>query len=110
MFYFRIKDSLRTLFRIRQIRCSPPTGAKPPLGSTIVLNTLKMQLLVPIDNEQWQWLSHRGWRALDMRKNRRRYYRVPKAAVERFILASAEDRDKLYQRLVTYPYTHRFLE
>jgi len=110
MFYITLKNFLRTLLRIRKIRQLPPPGEKPAFGSTIILNRLKMQLFVPIDTQQWEWLSLRGWRTLDMRQNRRRYYRVPRNAVHRLIHAKPEEREELYQRIVRHSYSRKRLE
>ncbi|MFZ6864007.1 hypothetical protein ACO0K7_15340 [Undibacterium sp. Ji67W] len=110
MFYLRLKDSLRTLFRIRQTRALPPPGEKPAFGSTIILDRLKMQLFVSIDYEQWEWLTLRGWRTLDVRQNRRRYYRVPRNAVIRLMHATPAEREELHQRIITHKYSRKRLQ
>jgi len=110
MFYTRFKDTLRTLLRIRQERVLPPPGEKPAFGSTIILNRLKMQLFVSIDYEQWEWLTLRGWRTLDVRQNRRRYYRVPRNAVIRLMHATPEEREELHQRIITHKYSRKRLQ
>jgi hypothetical protein len=61
----KLRDQLRTVFHVRRQRLLPPPGAKPAFGSTITLDRLKMQLFLPIDYEQWEWLTLRGWRTLD---------------------------------------------
>lgn len=104
-----IKNSLRNIFRVRSPRELPPPGPKPAFGSTIVLNRLKMQLIVPIDYEQWDWLTEKGWRTLDMRQNRRRYYRVQRKAVTRLLHANAEDRETLHQQIVEHRYDRKRL-
>ncbi|MBC3918825.1 hypothetical protein H8L32_15130 [Undibacterium sp. CY18W] len=104
-----IKNSLRNIFRVRNQRAVTPAGPKPAFGSTIVLKRLKMQLIVPIDYEQWDWLTEKGWRTLDMRQNRRRYFRVQRKAVTRLLHASQDDREALHQQIVEYRYDKKRL-
>jgi hypothetical protein len=111
MLHNLLKDTLRTLFRIRAERALPPPGAKPAFGSTIVWRRLKMQLFIPIDHEQWEWLTMQGWRTLDMRGNRRRYYRVPRSAVNRLLMAKTpEEREAIHRRIVEHKYRSNRLE
>ncbi|MCH8619247.1 hypothetical protein [Undibacterium sp. TS12] len=99
-----IKNSLRTIFRVRHERELPPAGPKPAFGSTIVFKRLKMQLLVPIDYEQWEWLTGKGWRTLDMRQNRRRYFKVPRKAVTRLLHAADLEREELHAQIIAHRY------
>jgi hypothetical protein len=100
----KLRDQLRTVFHVRRQRLLPPPGAKPAFGSTITLDRLKMQLFLPIDYEQWEWLTLRGWRTLDSRQNRRRYYRVPRSAVTRLLHATPDEREFVHQRIVEHKY------
>ncbi|MFZ6771902.1 hypothetical protein ACO0LB_04210 [Undibacterium sp. SXout7W] len=102
-----LQDFIRTLLRIRKPRELPPPGPKPAFGSTIVLNNLKIQLFVSIDYEQWEWLTHKGWRTMDQRINRRRYYKVPRKAVQRLLHASTEEREQLHQQILDYRYSRK---
>ncbi|MBC3933618.1 MULTISPECIES: hypothetical protein [Undibacterium] len=105
-----IQDCLRSLFRIRQQRSLPPPGPKPAFGATIVNQQIKIQLFLPIDYEQWDWLTGHGWRTMDMRENRRRYFRVPRNAVQRMLSASKEEREHIHQRVISYRYPRSRLE
>ncbi|MFZ6758010.1 hypothetical protein ACO0K9_12445 [Undibacterium sp. Ji50W] len=104
-----IKNGLRNIFRVRNQRAVTPPGPKPPFGSTIVLERLKMQLIVSIDYEQWDWLTEKGWRTLDMRQNRRRYFRVQRKAVTRLLHAKPDDREALHQQIVEFRYDNKRL-
>ncbi|MFZ6656728.1 hypothetical protein [Undibacterium sp. TJN19] len=99
-----IKNSLRTIFRVRHERELPPPGAKPAFGATLVLKRLKIQLIVPIDFEQWEWLTSKGWRTMDMRLNRRRYFKVPRKAVTRLLHASQDEREAIHQQIIEHRY------
>ncbi|MCU6434975.1 hypothetical protein LPB67_14455 [Undibacterium sp. Jales W-56] len=99
-----VKNEIRSLLNIRQERALPPAGGMPTFGSTIVLNRLKIQLRMTLEPEQWEWLTLKGWRTQDMRKNRRKYFKVPSRAVARLLHATPEDREEIYQRIVTYAY------
>jgi hypothetical protein len=105
----KFKDLLRTLFRIRQPRALPPAGPKPAFGTSIVKDNLKMQLFMAIDYEQWEFLTEQGWRAMDYKNNRRRYYSVPRKAVERLLRATPEKRIEIHQRILDTRYPARYL-
>ena len=96
----RLIDSLRTLFRIRTRRRRPPAGPKPPIGSSIVNDRLRMRLTFPISHEQWNWLTEMGWRTTDMRTDRRQYALVSETFVYRMLDADEEQRYQLHQRLL----------
>jgi len=95
-----IKDSLRTLLKIRVLRELSPPGLKPPLGSNIVREKLRIRLKHPISSEQWEWFTKQGWRTVDMRTNRRRYVMVPDKVLLRLLDAKEPDRSVLHQRLI----------
>jgi hypothetical protein len=96
-----LKNTLRTLFRIRAIREPLPPGPKPAVGSNIVRNRLRIRLRYPISGEQWEWFTEQGWRAIDMRTNQRRYICVPDKVLVRLLGANGLERDLLHQRLIT---------
>ena len=95
-----LKNTLRTLFRIRVERKPLPVGAKPPIGSNIVRDKLRIRLRYPISNEQWEWFSEQGWRTIDMRTNRRHYICVRDKALIKLLSASGLERDVLHHRLI----------
>lgn len=95
-----LPDTLRNLFRIRKERRILPAGPKPPVGSSIVKDGLRMRLNFPINNQQWSWLSDMGWRATDMRTDRRKYTLVSDSFVNRLLDADDELRHQLHLRLV----------
>ncbi|MDE2429920.1 MAG: hypothetical protein KGM99_14425 [Burkholderiales bacterium] len=99
-----VKNSIRTIFMVRQPRELPPPGPKPAFGSTIVLGRLKIQLLMAIDYEQWDWLTDKGWRTMEVRNNRRRYYKVPRKAVSRLLHATPDERDDIHQQILDHRY------
>lgn len=93
-----IVDSLRTMMGIRRVRQLLPAGPLPPMGSNIVNGSLRIRLKYPVTQEQWRWLTLLGWRTIDMRHNRRRYYLVDDKSVRAMILAEGEDeRAKIHQ-------------
>lgn len=97
----KLIDSFRTLFRIRTQRRRPPAGPKPPVGSSIVNERLRMRLNFPISPEQWNWLTEMGWRTTDMRTDRRQYTLVSETFVTRLLDADEEQRYSLHQRLMS---------
>lgn len=96
----RLKDFLRTLLGIRQPRRIAPISPRPPAGSHIVRERLRMQLRYPLTEEQWAWLLHMGWRAIDMRNERRRYTVVPDKVLSRLLKSHGLHRDAIHSRLI----------
>lgn len=101
-----VKDSLRTLLKIRVERAVLPPGPKPQIGSNIVRETFRIRLKYPISDEQWEWFLERGWRTVDMRTNRRRYTCVPDKVLMKLLNSSDLERDVLHQRLVNAAVKH----
>jgi hypothetical protein len=99
----KLLDELRTTFHIRKERQLPPPSAKPPVGSSIVYETLRMRLNRPITDEQWMWLINRGWRTVNLRTNRRNYVLVSDKFVNRLLDADDESRFQLHKRLINSP-------
>jgi hypothetical protein len=85
---------------IRIERQVPPPGEKPTIGTSIVREKLRMRLKYPISDEMWKWLSAMGWRAIDMRINKRRYIVVPDKVLTKLIHATPEERHLLHARLI----------
>ena len=98
----KLKDTLRTLMRVRVERELPPPGAKPPIGSSIVRDRLRIRLKHPINSEQWEWFVLQGWRTIDMRTNRRHYTCVPEKILGKLLEAGAPERDVLHRELIKF--------
>ena len=94
------KNSLRTMLKIRADRELPPAGARPQVGSNIVLDRLRIRLKYPITDEQWKWFTDRGWRTVDMRTDRRRYTCVPDKGVVKLLAAEGLEREVLHKKLL----------
>jgi hypothetical protein len=78
----------------------PPAGEKPPIGSNIVREKLRIRLKYPITDELWKFMTAMGWRAVDMRYNKRRYTVVPDKVLVKLINADEIERHVLHARLV----------
>jgi hypothetical protein len=96
----KLKDKLRSIAGIRRERQLPPPGEKPPIGSNIVREKLRIRLKYPINDELWKFLTALGWRAIDMRHNNRRYTIVPDKVLLKLIKADNLERHVLHARLV----------
>lgn len=96
----RLKNTIRTILKIRAERELPPAGEKPQVGSNIVLDRLRIRLKYPITDEQWKWFTNRGWRTVDMRTDRRRYTLVPDKGLTRLLAADGLEREVLHKKLV----------
>ena len=59
-----------------------------------------MRLNRPINDEEWAWLTDRGWRTVNMRTNRRNYTLVSDQFVNRMLDANEEQRKQLHERLM----------
>ncbi len=95
-----LRNSIRTLFKIRAERELPPPGEKPPVGSNIVLARVRIRLKYPITDEQWKWFTDRGWRTVDMRTDRRRYSLVPDKGLVKLLAADGLQREVLHKKLL----------
>jgi hypothetical protein len=95
-----LKNTLRTLFKIRKERSLPPAGSKPPVGSNIVFDRMRIRLKHPISDEQWTWLTEHGWRTVDMRTDRRRYALVPEKGVARMLNAEGLEREVILNKMI----------
>jgi hypothetical protein len=96
----KLKDKLRSIAGIRRERQLPPPGEKPPIGSNIVREKLRIRLKYPITDELWKFLTALGWRAIDMRHNNRRYTIVPDKVLLKLIKADTLERHVLHARLI----------
>jgi len=95
-----IKNKIRTVLKIRKERAVPPAGPMPQIGSSIVCNRLRIRLKYPINREIWEWFSKHGWRAVDMRTERREYTLLPDRALEKLINLDVEQRDILHTQIM----------
>ncbi|MBV8634559.1 MAG: hypothetical protein JO002_08730 [Burkholderiaceae bacterium] len=96
----QLKNAFRNLLKIRQERALPPAGPKPPVGSNIVLDRMRIRLKYPISDEQWNWLTAHGWRTVDMRSERRRYAVVPDKGVTRLLQAEGLGREVIHSKMI----------
>jgi len=101
-----VKDSLRTLLKIRVERATLPAGPKPQIGSNIVRDAFRIRLKFPISDEQWEWFIEKGWRTVDMRTNRRRYTCVPDKVLLKLLHSNDLEREVLHQRLINVAVKH----
>lgn len=95
----KLKNTLRTLIGIRKQRQIPAPGAMPRVGSSIVLEQLRIRLKHPIIHEEWAWLTKKGWRSADMRTNRRAYSLVADDIVAAMLRAEKVEREVIHQEL-----------
>jgi hypothetical protein len=98
----RISDLLRTTFRIRKKRRIEPPGELPGLGSRLVLEGLRMKIAAPLSDDTWQWMVLRGWRECRFRRDRRRYFELPKGAFERLRRAGPRERERVHRRIIDF--------
>lgn len=98
----KLNDRVRTLIGIRKVRQLPVPRGKPALGTSIVLDNLRIRLVHPIDESFWQWLLSKGWRAMELHvhKNQRRYHLVPEKILVQMILATPAEREKIHSELI----------
>ena len=96
----KLKDMLRTMLRIRNTRQLDAVCPKPPVGSNIVRDRLRIRLNHPIDDEAWEWFARMGWRTTDMRKDRRQYMNVPDRVLLNLIKANNLERQVLHISLM----------
>ena len=98
----KLNDRVRTLIGIRKVRQLPVPRGKPALGTSIVLDNLRIRLVHPIDESFWQWLSSKGWRAMafNIHKNQRRYHLVPEKILVQMILAPCAEREEIHSELI----------
>lgn len=97
----KLIDRVRTMAGIRKERQLPPLKGKPPLGTSVVRDNLRMRLSHPIDDEFWQWLSSMGWRSMlvNVHKNQRRYRVVSDKVLVKMILADPTNRMVIHEKL-----------
>jgi len=102
-----LKNTLRNALGIRADREILPPGPKPPVGSNIVRERLRLRLKFPISDEDWVWLTEKGWRTIDMRTNRRRYFCVPDKFLLKMLDAEPLAREILHRHLLNTIEAHQ---
>lgn len=95
----KLKDRIRTMMGLRTQRQLQPAHGKPSLGASIVKDRFRIRLKHPIDDETWDWLSEKGWRAMSVNNNRRKYTIVSERSFERLLRAEPLEREALMARL-----------
>jgi hypothetical protein len=97
-------NALRNLFRggkpARERRRTPPAGACPPIGASLVKRGVVMKVTEPIQAEFWDWLVLSGWREVRLSRNRRKYVPAPPGAFRRLARAVSQERDTVYQKML----------
>jgi hypothetical protein len=96
----KLIDKVRTLAGVRKVRQIPTGMDKPPLGTSIVRDKLRIRLKYPIDDEFWQWLASNGWRAMQQRNNRRRYFVVAEKTLVKLMKADLDLRNQLHDKMI----------
>lgn len=98
----RIKDSLRTLFRIRVRRRLDSADRLPEVGARIILDGMRMRVDAPLSEDAWQWLMLQGWRECRFRSDRRGYIDLPPGAYKQLRIASPRHRERTHRRIVEF--------
>lgn len=96
----RVNDKVRAIFGIRRERQRLKPGSKPRIGGMIVKGQHSIDITHSLTDEQWGWLVLLGWCSVDKRKERRKYFSLPKDACERLVNATREEREALLDQLV----------
>jgi hypothetical protein len=96
-----LRNWLRGLLRLRQIRALPRRTAKPAIGATIVCGDLRITVQAGLSDGLWVWLLDSGWRELTYRPDRRHYREIPSSWVTRLIDALPETRVRVMDAAVT---------
>ncbi|MES2208029.1 MAG: hypothetical protein V4525_14685 [Pseudomonadota bacterium] len=92
----KIKNYLRTLFKIRKKRRLGLQGSKPLVNAYLILDRLKMQVTLDMSDDLWEWLALQGWREATVPNDRRKYTLLPIQSFSAICLASREERDMVY--------------
>jgi hypothetical protein len=77
---------------MKKDRAAPRRGGKPPIGSLLVREDLRLTVQAGLSDDLWQWLMENGWRELTYRPDRRHYRELPASWVTRLIDAQPENR------------------
>ncbi|MDP9108618.1 MAG: hypothetical protein M3N23_06060 [Pseudomonadota bacterium] len=91
---------VRHMLTGRRYRRIPAPGRKPAWQVPLTRNNLKLRLRSAITDEQWLWLSKKGWRKAYLQPDRRRYRVISNRAVRQ--LLDARKRDMVHDRIEAY--------
>lgn len=95
-----LKDTARTLFKVRVKRKAPTSKQFPKSGAYIVRGDAQMLVTVELNEALWEWLVLQGWRANSFPRDRREYVQWPTNSVAVLAKAPTGERENLYQRLM----------
>lgn len=98
----RIKDTLRTLFRIRVRRKLGSADTVPEVGARLVLDGMRMQVDAPMNADTWEWLALHGWRECRYRNDRRRYVELPRGAFAQLRVAAPKQRERTHRQIISF--------
>jgi hypothetical protein len=96
----RVRNGIRTLFRIRRKRRMPPVGSRPAINTYICRGDLKMLVTHEIDEPMWQWLALQNWRKSTVSNDRRRYRYLPEKACRALVRAPREELETVYRDIL----------
>jgi hypothetical protein len=101
--FTKLIDNVRTMTGVRKARQLSGSKDKPPVGTSIVREDLRMRIRYPIDDELWQWLLSMDWRAMPLSNNRRRYRLVAEKVVLKLFKADQAERHAMHNKLIGTP-------
>lgn len=78
----------------------PAAGPCPVVGTKICRRDMVMTIAHPLQQDLWDWLVLMGWREATVKLERRRYRRLPDAAVAKLMQADRADREWVYRDLI----------
>lgn len=81
-------------------RSTPAVGPSPRVGSYIAKKEVAIKVIGKLTTDQWHWFLSMGWREVDVKQNRRLYYRLPKDTLHLILAASTKDREKVYRSIM----------
>ena len=96
----KLIDKMRTLAGVRKVRQIPSGVDKPPVGTSVVRDNLRLRLKYPIDDDFWQWLSSNGWHPMQQRNNRRRYIVVAEKTLIKLMKADLDLRNQIHDKMI----------
>jgi len=95
-----MKNFIRNLFGIRKKRRGLPSGPIPQKGAVVIRGRIKMKVTEAVSEELWHWMLLSGWRANNVRDDRRNYSNLPSNALAQLIAAESDTREKIHARLI----------
>jgi hypothetical protein len=95
-----IKDTLRTLLKIRVKRETPVMGSRPRMGGKISLGPMRMYVTSNPSDELWYFFSLQGWREVSYPRDRRKYVDLPRGSFDLLARCNSADREVRYRQIV----------